>query len=92
MTFKTTVTDGQGQGIAGLLVTANNEITGESFSRATDGSGYADVAMLGHTAVGQRVTLAVLDPQLRFRGQVQGDALIVTAADQPITVVLVPFV
>ena len=91
MTFQVTVHDSAGAGIAGLLVTANNEITGESFSRSTDGSGYADVAMLGHTAVGHRVTLSVLDPLMRYTGLVLGDALVITAADQLMTLVLQPF-
>lgn len=91
MTFQTTVKDGDGKPIPGLLVTANNEITGESFSRSTDGSGYADVAMLGKSMVGDRVTFSVLDPEYRFKGKVQGDALVITDANQVIEVTLVPF-
>lgn len=91
MTFQTTVTDPTGAPIQGLLVTANNEMTGESFSRSTDGSGYADVAMQGHSKPGDRVTLSVLDPQYRFKGNVQGDALVISAANQPIAVTLQPF-
>lgn len=92
MTFKTTIRDSKGQPIEGLLVTANDEINGESFSRSTDGGGYADVAILGSYKVGDRVTLSVLDPQLRFKGNVQGDALVISAADQIIEIVLDPFV
>ncbi len=92
MTFKTTVTDNAGNPIPDLLVGANDEINGESFYRSTDGSGFADVAMLGSCKVGDRVTFSVIDPQLRFKGSVQGDALVITAEDQIITVMLDPFV
>jgi hypothetical protein len=92
MTFKTYVKDPDGKPIAGVLVTANDEITGESFQRSTDGEGYADVAMLGHSAPGHRVTFSVLDPQMRYQGSVQGDSLVIGEGDQPITVALVPFV
>ena len=92
MTFQVTVITDAGAGIQDLLVTANDEVNGESFSRSTDGSGYADVAMLGSCKAGDRVTLSVLDPAMRYKGNVQGDALVIGAEDQPITVVLVPFV
>lgn len=92
MTFKTTIRDDRGQAISDLLVTANNEMNGESFSRSTDGSGYADVAMLGTSKVGDRVTFSVADPQYRFMGYVAGDAFQVTAEDQTLNLVLVPFV
>lgn len=92
MTFKTFVKTAAGDPIQDVLVTANNEITGESFSRSTDGGGYADVAMLGQSQSGQRVTFSVLDPEMRFKGNVQGDALVITDADQQIDVVLDPFV
>jgi hypothetical protein len=90
MTFQTTVTDPTGAGIPGLLVTATDEMNGKSFPRSTDGTGYADVAMPG-CPVGDRVTLSILDPQLRFTGYVAGDALTITAANQTITVTLQPF-
>jgi hypothetical protein len=92
MTFKTTVSDMAGNPIQDLLVGANDEINGESFYRSTDGNGFADVAMLGSCKAGDRVTFFVIDPQLRFKGSVQGDALVITAEDQIIKVVLDPFV
>lgn len=91
MTFKVTVKDDKAVPIQGLLVTANDENNGESFSRSTDGNGYADVAMLGSCKSGERVTLSVLDPQYRFKGSVQGDALVIGTSDQVIGVTLVPF-
>jgi hypothetical protein len=92
MTFQTYVKDPDGKPIAGVLVTANDEITGESFSRSTDGEGYADVAMLGHSAPGHRVTLSALDPAMRFKGYVAGDALVIGTANTPLEVRLDPFV
>jgi hypothetical protein len=96
MTFKTTVTAKSGptagQPIDGLIVTAGDEMNGESFPRSTDGGGYADVAMLGTCKVGDRVTLWVIDPQMRFKGQVLGDALVIGETDQTITIGLDPFV
>jgi hypothetical protein len=44
MTFQVTVTSG-GQPIPFAVVVANDEVSGKSFSRGTDGSGYADVAL-----------------------------------------------
>ena len=92
MTFKTYIEDDKGQPVEGALVTANDEITGESFQRSTDGGGFADVAMLGTSAPGHRVTFSVLDPQMRFKGYVAGDSLVIGAGDQQIAVALVPFV
>ena len=85
MTFKTTLVDTNGAPIGGMAVIAGDEITGESFPRSTDGNGYADVAMLGSCKVGDRVTLTVFDPQLRYKGFVLGDALVITEADQVLT-------
>ena len=92
MTFKMTVKDDKGLPISDLLITANNEINGESFIRSTDGNGYADVAMLGSCRIGDRVTLSIQDPQYRFSGQVFGDSLVISSNDQVIEVSLVPFV
>src|ERR1019366_7246642 len=82
------VTDANGAPIGGIAVIAGDEITGESFPRSTDGNGYADVAMLGSCKVGDRVTLTVFDPQLRFKGFVLGDALVITAEDQVLSYTL----
>jgi hypothetical protein len=92
MTFQVWVEDQNGNGIPDLFVQANDEVTGESFTRSTDGRGYADVAMLGSTKVGDRVTLVVIDPQLRFKGDVKGDALVVTDLNQRLDFKLFPFV
>jgi hypothetical protein len=91
MTFQTTVVDDKGVGVEGLLVIANDEMNGKSFMRSTDGGGYADVAMQG-CAVGDRVTIAVQDPQLRFQGLVLGDAKSVTPGDEVLRLTVVPFV
>lgn len=48
--------------------------------------------MLGHSAPGHRVTFSVLDPQMRFKGKVLGDALVIGTGNVPIQVVLDPFV
>ncbi len=88
MTFKVTITDSiTGQPIQGALVGANDEITGQSFLRSTDGEGYADVAMLGAVHIGDRVTLFVLKDG--YQQHIKGDALIVTSGDQTLTVALV---
>ena len=87
MTFKTTVRDSKGQPIAGALVGANDEITGQSFLRSTDGGGYADVALIG-VPVGHRCTLFVLKDG--FVQHVDGDAYVTTAEDQILTIELTP--
>lgn len=92
MTYEPTVTDQNGVPIAGLLVSVNNEIRGETFSRTTDGNGYANVALLGHTQPADRVTISILDPQLRFKGYVAGDAGTAEAIDGHDVIVLDPFV
>ena len=91
MTFKTFVKDSSGTPIIDIFVIANDLNNGESFSRSTDGGGYADVAMLGSCQVGDHVTLVVLDPQLRFKGAVFGDAFLITADDQLLELTLNPF-
>jgi len=90
MTFKTYVKTASGDPIPGLLVGAADLMSGSGFPRSTDGDGYADVAMQQAT-VGDHVTLFILDPEYRFKGKVMGDALVITAEDQTITVVLDPF-
>lgn len=92
MTYEPTVVDPDGHPIAGALVTVNNENTGESFSRTTDGNGYANVALLGHTAPEHRVTISILDPTMKFQGYVAGDAMTADQANQKATVTLAPFV
>lgn len=90
-TYEPTVT-ANGAPLEGVLVTVNNENTGESFSRTTDGGGYANVALLGRSAPGHRVTISILDPQLRVKGYVAGDAMTVAEANGKFAVVLDPFV
>lgn len=92
MTYEPTVVDQNGAPIPGLLVTLNDEITGESFQRTTDGGGYANVAMLGSTRPEDRVTISIFDPQMRFQGYVLGDAMTAGQADAKVSVTLVPFV
>jgi hypothetical protein len=90
MTFKTTVRNQQGELINDLFVQANDLMNGKVSTRST-AAGYADVAMPG-CAVGDHVTMYVSDPQMRYKGEVMGDALKITAEDQVIEVVLAPFV
>jgi hypothetical protein len=90
MTFQTTVVDEKGVGVEGLLVIANDEMNGKSFLRSTDGKGYADVAMPG-CEIDDRVTIAVQDPQLRFKGLVLGDAKTITPGDEVLRLVVSPF-
>lgn len=92
MTYEPTVVTTGGAPLQGVLVTVNNEITGESFQRTTDGGGYANVAMLGRSAPEHRVTISILDPQLRVKGYVAGDSLTVAQANGKFPVVLDPFV
>jgi hypothetical protein len=40
---------------------------------------------------GHRVTISVQDPELRYKGIVQGDAYETTAADQVVEYTVVPF-
>jgi hypothetical protein len=91
MTFKVTVRNEQGELVNDLYVAANDLMNGQLFSRST-AAGYADVAMLGTCRIGDHVTLLVDDPENRYKGIVMGDALRITAEDQPIDLVVVPFV
>lgn len=81
MTYEPTVTDPNGAPIQGLLVSVNNEISGETFQRTTDGGGYANVAMLGSSEPADRVTISILDPEYRYKGYVAGDAMTVEQAN-----------
>ncbi len=60
MTFQVTVTAG-GQPVPFAIVVANDEISGASFSRGTDGAGYADVDVKA-TPAGRPMTLYVMAP------------------------------
>jgi hypothetical protein len=91
MTFKITVRDPDGALVDGLLVTVTDLITGQSFPRST-AAGYADCATFAPSTPGHRVTISVLDPELRYKGIVEGDAYETTAADQVVEYTVVPFV
>lgn len=91
MTYEPTVSGPDGAPIPGLLVTVNNEMTGQTVQRTTDGGGYANVAMPGWLPT-DRVTLSILDPEYRFKGQVAGDAYTVEQINGKFPVALVPFV
>jgi hypothetical protein len=91
MTFKVTVRDPDGNLVDGLLVTVSDLITGQSFPRSTS-AGYADCATFAPSKPGHRVTISVLDPELRFRGVVEGDAYETTVDDQVVEYTVVPFV
>lgn len=90
MTFKITVRDPAGELVNDLWVVANDLITGQMFSRSTN-AGYADVAIFPPAKVGDRITIAVTDPQLRYVGLVHGDAYAVTTTDQVLDLEVVPF-
>lgn len=92
MTYEPTVVDQNNVPVSDVLVTVNNEINGESFSRSTDGNGYANVALLGTTQPTDRLTISVLDPQMRFKGKVLGDTSTAQEANGKFTVQLDPFV
>jgi hypothetical protein len=90
MTFKITVRDPDGELVDGLLVVVNDLITGQQFSRST-AAGYADCAMFAPSRPGHRVTIYVQDPELRYKGIVEGDAYETTATDQVVEYTVVPF-
>lgn len=88
MIFKCTTKDQQGNPVPGILITANVLGTGASFSRSSDGNGYSDVAIEGSAAPGADVLLSVVK---------EGFAVWTlytktTAADQEVSITLVPFV
>lgn len=61
MTFKTTVQDKQGNPVQLAIVIANDEEAGSTFTRGTDGNGYADVDMKA-TPSGRDITFLVMAP------------------------------
>ncbi len=88
MTFQTTVVDQSGTPVGGAFVLANVETTGASFSRFTDGNGYADVAMLAGAPEGAPVTFTVSADGFARASQY----LTIGADNQVIKVTLTPFV
>lgn len=58
MTFKTTVKDSAGKPVQNAYVSCNDETSGASFSRGTDGNGYADVDMKA-TPINRQITFVV---------------------------------
>lgn len=90
MTLKVTVKNEQGEPVMGLYVVANDLMNGLTFSRSTDGNGYADVACPGFLP-GHRVTLSISDPTMRYQGHVEGDSIQIGAGDQALEYT-VPFV
>jgi hypothetical protein len=59
MTIKTTVQKEDGSPIPNAYVSANIQNTGATFTRFTDGNGYADVALLAEYPDGSQLTLLV---------------------------------
>lgn len=90
MTFKVTVKNEQGELVNGLFVMVNDLMTGASYTRETN-AGYADCAAL-NSQVGNHASLVVIDPELRYKGLVMGDALLITPEDQVLDLVVSPFV
>lgn len=90
--YEPTVTNtADGTPIPDLLVTVNNEMNGKTIQRSTDGAGYANVALAGFDPT-DRITISFLDPQLRFKGLVIGDAMTAAAANGKFPIGLNPFV
>jgi hypothetical protein len=87
MTFEVTVTKRGGEPIPMALVTCNDETTGATFSRGTDGNGYANVDMKGTPTDGRPITLSVLAGG--YLNAIQYP--IMTPADQQIPIVLASF-
>src|SRR4051812_28158102 len=83
VTFEVTVTKRGGEPIAMALVTANDEATGRSFSRGTDGEGYANVALFD-VAIGTPITLSVVAGG--YKNAIQYP--VTTAENQSIAIVL----
>lgn len=88
MTFQTYAKDQSGKPVPNAIVTANVLETGATFSRFTDGEGYADVAMIAEAPVGADVMLSVNATGYALAPQY----LTVTEGDQRVVVTLVPFV
>ena len=88
MTFQTWVKDDKGQPVINAYVQANVEETGASFTRFTDGRGYADVAVLTPVNVGDHVTFIVQADGFKINPQY----LTITPGNQEVQVTLVPFV
>lgn len=87
MTFQVTVQDTSGKPIAYAVVTGTVEATGQSFSRGTDGGGYADLAVFNVPA-DQVVTLTVQSPL--YQNHIQYPVTGPPTTSQPITVTLEP--
>lgn len=88
MTFKTTVKDQDGRPVENAFVVANVEETGATFTRLTDGNGYADVAILTPVPAGNHITFVVEADGFKRNAQY----LSAGATDQTIEITLVPFV
>lgn len=86
MTFEVTVAKRGGAPIPMALVIANDEATGKSFSRGTDGNGYANVALFD-VPVGTPITLSVQAGG--YLNAIQYPTT--TVANQSITIVLDSF-
>jgi hypothetical protein len=85
MTFQVTVTSG-GLPVQLAIVVANDEISGNSFSRGTDGGGYADVDVKA-TPIGTPMTLYISAPG--FQNYIAYP--VTTLTNQVISASLTPF-
>lgn len=85
MTFQVTVQDTSGKPVAFAIVTGTVEATGQSFTRGTDGNGYADLAIFAVPA-GQVVTLTVQSPL--YQNHIQYPVTGPPTTNQPLTIVL----
>jgi hypothetical protein len=89
MTLRTTVVNEQGTPIQNAYVSANLQVTGASFTRYTDGNGYADVALFGDLENGAPVTFLVqADGFKSYMEYMTIDG----SGDREVSVTLIPFV
>ena len=89
MTLRTTVVDQNGTPIQNAYVSANLQVSGASFTRFTDGNGYADVALFGDLENGSPVTFLVqADGYKNYVEYMTIDG----SSDREVSVSLIPFV
>lgn len=87
MRYRTTVTDTGGHPVPLAIVRADDEVTGLSISRGTDGSGFCDLNLGLIIPTGHQITLSVVAPG--FKNSIQYPTVPVT--DQDLALVLSSF-
>ena len=89
MTLRTTVRNEQGSPIPNAYVSANLQVSGATFTRFTDGNGYADVALLADLENGGPVTFLVQADG--FKSHVEYLMIDDPSDDREVSVTLIPF-